>query len=594
VYQETYYIDKSSQTFADVLAAYGLATLLSRIIQEADREIDIRIRDDGSYYVIALDKPLEVAWVEQCHYFSEAPLIATAKMLKGKEVPEGIWAVDYEAERESNSLYYEGLRQLPAEARRPGASADQYPELEAVLRHKPRPDWAILAQVNQMSAISAYNGMVTAWYESKDYFAEQFKLILMMCASSPNDVEGALAGWNKLAKAHDLSAKAEAAATQVFNPATGKGANRAKADTLTIGGQKNFWLLEYLKLIGMRYAGLPRVVSGAKDRKTYILLPVNIELGTSNKVFQAFNDALWANSAIKMDILAAFRYAQVFLRQWSAGQLDQRKLRRGGQPNNYVQGLAVTFYKDMGSAHAVLNQSVIGLPRWVDTVETKAEAQTFLEMLEEHERVITGLDEKRGLEYDLLRTYRDFLSDRNLRHFFEFTAAYSSHLTHKIENKEFVNQFTITHLEVLIMSQDKSLRPILENEGFQNVAAAIRQSTVNAQRAKIRGKRVYDIRYGLGNDFKRKANYNAEFIQILTDFMHSYNQENVQIEESYKGNPPFRRKQLTTSDITEIVNLIDEYGAKTIGNMLVAFGYARVPREADEPATDPVTDQISD
>jgi hypothetical protein len=68
----------------------------------------------------------------------------------------------------------------------------------------------------------------------------------------------------------------------------------------------------------------------------------------------------------------------------------------------------------------------------------------------------------------------------------------------------------------------------------------------------------------------------------------------VQIEESYKGNPHFRRKQLTTSDITEIVNLIDEYGAKTIGNMLVAFGYARVPREADEPATDPVTDQISD
>ena len=584
MYQEAYYIDKSSQTFADVLTAYGLAILLNRVTQEADQEIDIRIRDDGSTYAIALDKPLEAAWVEQCRYFSEVPFIATAKMLKAGQVPEGIWAVDYEAERESNNLYYEGLKQLPAEARRPGASADQYPELEAVLRHKPRPDWAILAQVNQMSAISAYNSIVTAWYESKDCFAGQFKLILKMCAVSPNDVEGALAGWKKLAKDKKLAASADAAATQVFNPATGKGANRTKADMLTIGGQKNFWLLEYLKLIGMRFAGLPRVVSGAKDRKTYTLLPVNIELGTSNQVFHAFNDALWANSAIKMDVLAAFRYAQVFLRQWSAGQLDHRKLRRGGQPDNYVQGLAVTFYKDMGSAHAVLNQSTIGLPRWVDTVETKADAQKFLEMLEEHERVINGLDEKRGLEYDLLRTYRDFLSDRDLRHFFEFTAAYSSHLTHKIENREYVSQFTTTNLEVLIMSQDKSLRPILENEGFQNVATAIRQSTVNPQRAKVSGNRVYDIRYGLGNDLKRKANYNDEFIQTLTDFMHSYNQENVQIEESYKGNPPFRRRQLTTTDIAEIITLVDEYGAKTIGNMLVAFGYARIPREADDTA----------
>lgn len=586
MYQQTYYLDKSSQTFADVLTPYGLGTLLQRVVQDAGQDIDIRIRDDGSYYTVALDQPLEEAWVTQCRYFSEVPLLVTAKMKKAGGLPADILWVDYEAQRENNGLYYEGLKQLPAEARRPGASADQYPELAAVLDHKPRPDWDILAQVNQMSAISAYNGMVMGWYEGKDCFADLLKIILQMCATSPNDIEGAMTAWKKLAKTHKLSTNVEAAATQVFNPATGKGSNRAKADTLTIGGQSNFWLLEYLKLIGMRCAGIPRVVRGAKDRKTYVLLPVNIELGTNNKVFQEFNDTLWANSAIKMDILAAFRYAQVFLRQWSAGQLDARKVRRGGQPGNYVQGLAVTFYKDMGSAHAVLNQSTIGLPRWVDAVDTKEDAQIFLNMLVEHERIISALDEKRGLEYDLLQTYRDFLSDRSLRHFFEFTAAYSSHLTHKIENKEYVNQFTTTNLEVLIMSQDKSLRPILENEGFQNVATAIRQSTVNPQRAKISGKRVYDIRYGLGNDLKRKANYNDDFIQILTDFMHSYNQENVQIEESYKGQPPFRRKQLTTADITEIVSLIDEYGAKTIGNMLVAFGYARVPREADDAATE--------
>jgi hypothetical protein len=354
-----------------------------------------------------------------------------------------------------------------------------------------------------------------------------------MCAGSPNNIDGATAGWQELAKAENLSSKVEASATQVFNPSTGKGTNRAKAMWSSPGGQQNFWLVEYLKLIGMRHAGLPRVVSGAKDRKTYVLLPVNIALNTSNRVFELFNQALWPSSAVKMDILAALRYARVFLEQWQDGQLDRLDAMFGGQPDDHVSGLAV--------------------------------------------------DEKRGLEYELLQTYRDFLSTRDLRHFFEFTAAYSSHLSSKIEHKEPIKQFTTNNLEVLIMTQNKKLKPILESEGFQNVAYAIRQSTVIPQRAKASGKeRVYDIRYGLGNDLKRKANYNEEFVQALTDFMHSYNQENAQVEENYKGNPPYRRKQLTTTDIDEVVALIDEHNAKTVGNMLVAFGYARAPREDEQ------------
>jgi len=31
-----------------------------------------------------------------------------------------------------------------------------------------------------------------------------------------------------------------------------------------------------------------------------------------------------------------------------------------------------------------------------------------------------------------------------------------------------------------------------------------------------------------------------------------------------------------------VVRLIDEYGSQTVANLLVAFGYAREPREAEE------------
>jgi hypothetical protein len=576
MYQQIYYIDKSTDTFADPLAAYGLATILKNLMPE-EAEADIRIKDNGPYYSIELEEPLQPEWVEQATYFSPVDFILTKKMKDRGDYPKDINLADYEAHKRRNAEFYEARKLLRKEALRPGATPDEFPELLSLT--PPHPYWEIWAQVNQMSAISAYDGMVAAWYESKPCFAGVIELILQMCATTPNDVEGVTAKWKKMAKAHDLSGKAEAAATQVYNPSTGKGANRPKADNLTIGGQSNFWLLEYLKLVGMQYAGLPRVVSGAKDRKTYVLLPKNIKLSTSNKVFKEFQKVLWRNSAIKMDIVAALKYAQTFLKQWLEGQLTELDLLLGAQPDNYVQGLAMAYYKDMGNALAVLNQSTINLPRWTDRVTTAGEAQTLLNILAEHEAVIQTLREDRGSEYDLLRRYRDFLSSGDLRDFFEFTAAYSSYVTNKIENKEYVNLFTTTNLEALMKSRNKELSPILENAGFQHVAHAIRQSTVNAQWAKIRNQRLYEVRYGLGQELKRKANYNDEFVQALTDFMQSYNQENVQMAERYDGNPPRRRTQLTTEDIAQVIALVDEYGAKTVGNMLIAFGYASQPRE---------------
>ncbi len=278
-----------------------------------------------------------------------------------------------------------------------------------------------------------------------------------------------------------------------------------------------------------------------------------------------------------MDIIAALKYAHTFLEEWSNGQIDDEFLLMLGdiQPGDHVQGLAVAYYKDMGSALAVLNQSTINLPRWAEKVTTKEDAQQFLDILEEHERIIQNFKEDRGLEYDMLYQYRSFLSSGELRDFFQFTASFSSYLTNKIEAKEYVNQFTTKNLEALMKSKNAKLTPILENEGFRNVAHAIRQATVNAQWAKVHQQRLYDIQYGLGAELKRKANYNAEFVQALTDFMQRYNQETVQMAERYKGEPPRRRKQITTDDIAQVIALIDEYGAKTVGNMLIAFGYAK-------------------
>ena len=127
---------------------------------------------------------------------------------------------------------------------------------------------------------------------------------------------------------------------------------------------------------------------------------------------------------------------------------------------------------------------------------------------------------------------------------------------------------------------EKRFAPILESEGFRNFAYAIRHSTIIPQSRKARGlDTLYEIRYGLGAELKRKATVKEEFIAALMDFAQSYNRENAQILERTGKQ---MRRDLRTSDIEDIVRLIDEYGSEVVANLLVAYGYAREPREESE------------
>ena len=123
---------------------------------------------------------------------------------------------------------------------------------------------------------------------------------------------------------------------------------------------------------------------------------------------------------------------------------------------------------------------------------------------------------------------------------------------------------------------------LYRDEGFKNIAYAIRHSTVVPQARKKVRKPVVDVRYGLGQQLTRKAAYPAEFMAEIAEFIHLYNAENSQLRESNRE--PFR-KNVTTADIEALTALVDRYGSKVICNMLVAYGYAREPYEAkDEQA----------
>ena len=588
MYQQTYFVDKPTGTFADVCSAFGLATVLDEFLRRALGEHSFRtvkIMDQGTTYAIELTPIMQEEWVESPNFFSPIPFIKTGK--NSATMPEEIYKIEYDEEKQIYDEYREARRILGQTIHRGGSESQG----DAALPDKPKPNYPVWQKINMMSGISSYNAAVGNWFETRGHFAELLHLLLALHATTPNPVSTCEQEWKKLKKAGNLSGKDRLNMLQIFNPNTGKGQNATKANSLSMGNVSNFWLCEYIKMVGFYRCALPRFVlvkpgQPPTDRKTFALAPINMTLAAHDDIFNSFRDTVSSNYAIKSDIFAALNYTQCFLKYCEEAQESDDLW--GDGPHDFVAGMHTAFYKDLGNSSAVMNLSFINLPRWMN-VQDIDDVQIYREMIAEHLQIIGSLEEERSEGFQLLQHYRDFLSGHDFTAFFEFTAKYPNYLLNALAKEHFwVKPLSATNLRRLLMRNEKKLTPIIKSEGFQNIARAIRQSTVTLQYMARSGTPPYDIRYGLGQELRRKANYPDEFIQELGDFLHSFNAENARVAEvSSERDRRFRRKSVRVDDITEIVQLIDEHGAQTVCHLLLAFGYASTSH--DEAPTDDAT-----
>jgi hypothetical protein len=586
LYQDVYYVDRSSNTFADNLAAFGLAFVLNVI---AEGHAKVHMEDQGFAFAIVCEPGLRQEWVQQRSFFVGAPFLVTYDRKAGQKVVKGTSlepadlppgdeiVVDYEAEKQKNQAYFDWRRALtkPEDKKRVARGELQGPE-------GPRLDWDIFRAVNP-GALQGYNSLQAEWWQGREAFLELLKALLQMTAQTPNDLDSAEAAWNKVCQAHGWPRPKEATAIQLFNPAQGKGTNAPKSEFRPPSNLKGFWLLEWLKVVGLFHGGLTRIVANpsdprnARDRKTYVLCPVHLDWGRHQDVMGHFRQAMVGSATpVKLDILAALRYTQAFLKHYEEAKAeDQEAELFGRRPGDLVSGMQTAFYKNLGQSPAVMNIAALNLPRWVYP-RCREDLARLDTALDEHLTIVRNLDETRGDQFDLLRQYRDFLSGNDLVPFFAFAIAYSGFVMQQYDRRRYVRPFTTTTLEVLFMnSENPMFSQIVQNEGFQNIAYAIRHSTIVPQGHKARGNRpVVDIRYGLGQQLARKAAYPADFLAEIATFIHLYNAENAQLRESKRN--PFR-KNVATTDIDSLTELVDRFGSKVVCSMLVAYGYARPP-----------------
>ncbi len=573
--QQQFYILKRTGTLTDTLLAFGAATVIEQFVQKHDENARVTMRDAGGYFLVEVSVPVQEAWLDATELFETVGVyfLSSSKM----PVPDdlvGMQSRDVDKTWDRFRHYIEQHKQL-REAKMAGDEIEQ-----TLADSKPSLEFSVITYLGdyRMQAQNIHNGLVEQWRRSGEaWLALNLRTLLALFATPTADWNEIAAHWKKATKATDFAD--QVTASQLFNPHMGKGQNRAKADKLTMGNEKLFWLLEYLKAVGLWAATAPTKASGSDLRKTYVLSPTELDMQYHRRVFASFRDQLRNEGPVKQDIVASLLYAEVLLEQSVEQELSD--LFGGGGITNLVSGMNVATYQLLSqNSYTLMNLSFLGLPDWMPEIRTSDDAEMYIELLQEHRERIRSLDEEKSEGYALLQLYRDFVSGNYLAPFFEFLAGYGGYLISELDRSHFyVKPFCETNLRSLLMMIDNKLTPIVEDEGFRNVASAIRKSTVSVTYTPKEHRR-YELRYGLGQELMRKSQYSDDFMQALTEFMQSYNDETMRVHERTRGK--MRRKLITTGDIESIVRLIDEYDAKTVCNLLVAFGYARDPKEKSE------------
>jgi len=564
-------VDKVNRTFADNLIAFGLASVIDQLlaVQVGNLPHDITITDRGAYYELICSPVLEV---DTLNWLPDrlCPALPIRTLKNATTLPADITVMDYEADKEAAGLFY-AARQKGGETK---LTLPRFWEFERALTPLTLP---------------GYNALGGDWWRLGARQSDALFILLNLYADTPNDYAQAIEEWKALDKTCGWGIKAEATCQQLYNPDQGKGQNNRKADGISIGNVTGFWLTEWLKAIGFYEAAITRTVRGGKDRKTFVVAPRELSFSVSRSVMADFVGAMSSETSTKFDLLAAIRYTHALLNHFSR-EKTWLACFFGGQPvqKRVVAGFDTAFYKDLGNATATMNVSFIALPGWV-IISSREDILLYTDdksgLLTQLDRLVRQFDESHSDAFTLLQHLRDFVSGDDLNAFFRFTNAFTGYYMGKQERGQYAYPVYTHFIERLVMTTEKRLVPILESRGFQNIAYAIRQSTVTAQYRKKQGDKRYDVRYGLGQELARKARYPETFIATLSDFLHKYNAENAQVMETRSG--PYRHS-IKTTDIDEIVWLIDQYGSETVANLLIAYGYARIPREDDENQEQPI------
>jgi hypothetical protein len=581
VYQKNYFVPKISGTYAETLEAYGLATILNEIlIINKVPKPKIKIQDMGSFYAISSRDEITEEMVRKTSYFDAIPYIKIKKDSNDK-LPNN--CIDFEIEEEiyNNFIKFkQTLQNISPKDRR--KAIEEY-------ENKPRFDFDILSSIAE-NPLSGYLNSFNNVYLNRDYYSYFLNQILHLYSNPLNSEEDVNKSFKTAQKEGKLRNMKEVNKVQLFNPSCGKGVNSEKSNSINLKNMKGYWFKEYLKMIGCyKSMYIIKIKADNKrwDTKIYVIEPKSVELDKLNTIYKKFKPTIKGISSIKLDILSILKYSKILIENMEEYQEKKANFSKRLRPQHFITGFHISYFKKLGQfTSSVSNIGFLSLPEFSE-ISSYDEAQFWINLLEDHTKIINKINEDIGSNVELLNRYRQFLSSGLISEFFFFNIDYNELLIRDIglpkesRRKMWLEPFSLELMEELLLSVNKDFRGILENEGFRNMAKAIRNSTISEQYRKINNEQQFDINYGMAQDLKRKSPYKEELVTYLAEFISKYNSETARFAEKHpeKAKEGKVRATIKTEDIEELIGLIEDYGSDLVGKLLCAYGYSLYRRE---------------
>jgi hypothetical protein len=545
-------------TYADTLTALGFAKLLGALGGEGIR---IQRLPESSFYLVSSKTDiLDATNIPFQHLYPR--IITKNEPIKSSS------DIDYEAGKANRARYFEWRKANPK------AKETDLPE---GMPAAPRRDYSLISSlVDLLKPIAGSTYAKTSDTLEKSKFGVYVEAVLTGFATFEGDPEQIEQYLKKAFGKEKFELRTSA--VQIFNPMSGKGMNANKPNSIGMTGTDAPIPLEMLKFSGWWRGVVAATPRKTKDLKVLVIAPQDISNNTLETIMDRFRQVFYGGGAVQIDVMAALCLSEVLLEHHDAVPSKR------GRPRHVITGFNCAYFQNLGSAKGVSNLSFIGLPEWIE-VQDDADRLVWLEVLSEHKKILSRLDESRSEAHTLLEVYRDFLSLNALEHFLDFLVDYGAYALGQADRSKPIQWFRTDLLGRVFMGLDEGkgkLSAILENPGFQSIAGAIRRSTRGALYAKkLGGDKTYEVKYGLAQELKRKAVYKEEFAAALAGFISEYMTENLRAADRGKR----QRPAVTTTDLEQVIGLMDSYHPETVAMLLIAYGYAKEPSEPKDEDT---------
>lgn len=452
---QTFRIPHKTGTHADVFAAVGLADLLSALPDSGTA----RIVEQGAEFEVCLSRSFTKTDLEHAPQTPGYPFLRVNEKVV---VPKGVTDfVDYKAEKAKADRRKQALN---PKTKRNQKIVDAETQ-QLIQQEQLRDDWRLLQVLNTLQGDETANKVhETIVGRTPNKFREEVAAALTAVAQQQPSV----LDW-------------KVSSVQLFTPVAAKGYSRLKPDSTDRNDKtKEQWtdpFIEWLKYRGYFQVACP-FFQGSKAEHIRLLCPIphNISLFALASLARQLRARGVYGGPPKMDALAVLRLAELLVRHSEEyhdpdAEVFPGLFLKGKTPAEAISGIMVTHYQSLGNAKAVSAMSTLALPGWF-LMESQQDAEDWLGILDEHQRIVRGLQDDHSDEIGLLIAYRHFLEKRGevaLWSLVEFMEYYGPFLIRAREQKRKVRSFRADYFRRIVMGIAPKLTEILNDQGFRRL-----------------------------------------------------------------------------------------------------------------------------